>query len=109
MRAAIAHFRSEEDDKLQFPHDFNHDQPRLAQRSGISPLTKSYRPLQDLEDSLHPAVNYFIIPLFAYSPMPAYFCSTCDPEEIVSGVSLAVICGLVAGKFCGIIDFHGSQ
>ena len=65
---------------------------------------KVISPLQDLEDSLHPAVNYFIIPLFAFANA-GIFLLDLRPEEIVSGVSLAVICGLVAGKFLGIIGF----
>ncbi len=103
MRAAIAHFRSEEDDKLNSRTILNHDQLDWL-KEVESASDKVISPLQDLEDSLHPAVNYFIIPLFAFANA-GIFLLDLRPEEIVSGVSLAVICGLVAGKFLGIIGF----
>ena len=50
-------------------------------------------------------VNYFIIiPLFAFANA-GIFLLDMDPATIFEGISLAVICGLVIGKFLGIISF----
>lgn len=65
---------------------------------------KVISPLQDLEDSLHPLVNYFIIPLFAFANAGIYLLDL-DPITAVEGISLAIICGLVIGKFVGIFTF----
>lgn len=65
---------------------------------------KVISPLQELEDSLHPFVNYFIIPLFAFANAGIFLLDT-DPMSAVEGISLAVICGLVFGKFIGIFTF----
>ena len=62
---------------------------------------KVISPLQELEDSLHPLVNYFIIPLFAFANAGIYLLDL-DPITAVEGISLAIICGLVVGKFVGI-------
>ena len=65
---------------------------------------KVISPLQDLEDSLHPIVNYFIVPLFAFANAGIYLLGT-DPATIFEGISLAVVCGLVIGKVTGIFAF----
>ena len=65
---------------------------------------KVISPLQDLEDSLHPLVNYFIIPLFAFANA-GIFLLDLNPVTAVEGISLAIICGLVIGKFVGIFTF----
>ena len=65
---------------------------------------KVISPLQDLEDTLHPVVNYFILPLFAFANA-GIFLLNMDPSTIFEGVSLAVILGLVVGKFVGIFSF----
>ncbi len=65
---------------------------------------KVISPLQDLEDTLHPLVNYIIIPLFAFANAGIFLLDT-DPMSAVEGISLAIICGLVIGKFLGILSF----
>lgn len=65
---------------------------------------KVISPLQELEDNLHPVVNYFIIPLFAFANA-GIFLLDLDPVTAVEGISLAIICGLVIGKFAGIFAF----
>lgn len=65
---------------------------------------KVISPLQDLEDSLTPLVNYFILPLFAFANAGIFF-GGMQIMDAVSGVSLAIICGLVLGKFLGIFSF----
>ncbi len=65
---------------------------------------KVISPLQELEDHLHPLVNYFIIPLFAFANA-GILLGDVDPATIFQGVSLSVILGLVIGKFLGIFTF----
>lgn len=59
-------------------------------------------PLQSLEDNLHNAVNYIILPLFAFANAGVVF-SGSDP--VVGQVSIAVALGLLLGKFLGIYSF----
>ncbi len=65
---------------------------------------KVISPLQELEDSLHPIVNFGIVPLFAFANAGIFLLGL-NPVDIVSGVSLAVILGLVIGKFIGVLGF----
>lgn len=65
---------------------------------------KVISPLQDLEDSLHPVVNYFIVPLFAFANAGICLLGMA-PASVFSGISLAIILGLVLGKFIGIFTF----
>lgn len=65
---------------------------------------KVISPLQDLEDTLHPVVNYFIIPLFAFANA-GIFLLNLKPASAIQGISLAIILGLVIGKFIGIFLF----
>ena len=65
---------------------------------------KVISPLQDLEDSLHPIVNFFIVPVFAFANAGILLLGM-DPLSVFDGVSLAVILGLVVGKFLGILGF----
>lgn len=65
---------------------------------------KAISPLQDLEDSLHSIVDYVIVPLFAFANAGICF-SGMQLSDVYSGVGLAIICGLVFGKFMGIFLF----
>lgn len=65
---------------------------------------KVISPLQDMEDSLHPIVNYIIVPLFAFANA-GIFLGDLDAASVFQGVSLAIIAGLVIGKFVGIFSF----
>lgn len=65
---------------------------------------KVISPLQDLEDSLQSFVNYIIIPLFAFANAGVIF-EGMSLSAVYSGVGLAVICGLVIGKFVGVFSF----
>lgn len=65
---------------------------------------KVISPLQDLEDSLQPLVNYIIIPLFAFCNAGVIF-EGMSISAVYSGVGLAVICGLLIGKFVGVFSF----
>lgn len=65
---------------------------------------KLISPLQDLEDSLYKIIGYGVIPLFALSNVGIDFSSMCL-ADITRGVSLAVMAGLVFGKFIGVFSF----
>ena len=69
-----------------------------------SAADKMISPLQDLEDNLHFPINYIVIPLFAFANAGVDL-SAMSLSSLVSGVSLAVIVGLVLGKFIGVFSF----
>lgn len=103
IRKSIGHFRDVDDEALVQRTILNRDQMNwLKQIESAS--DKVISPLQELEDSLHPVVNYFIVPLFAFANA-GIFLLDIDPATIVEGLSLAIISGLVAGKFIGIFVF----
>ncbi|WP_283388473.1 Na+/H+ antiporter NhaA [Barnesiella viscericola] len=62
---------------------------------------KVISPLQDLEDTLHPVINYLIIPLFAFANAGIVL-SGLELSSLFSGISLAIFLGLLLGKFLGI-------
>lgn len=103
IRESIAHFRNEDDEKLNQKTVLTKDQLNwLKQVESAS--DKVISPMQDLEDSLHPLVNYVILPLFAFANAGIFLLET-DPMSIFEGISLAVIVALVLGKFLGIFTF----
>lgn len=103
IKAAISHFSSEEDVDLNKRTILsNHQMDWLKQVESAS--DKVISPLQDLEDTLHPLVNYLIIPLFAFANAGIVL-QGLDVTTVFSGVSLAIICGLVLGKVLGIFSF----
>ncbi len=53
---------------------------------------------------MHPVVNNFIVPLFAFANAGILLLGL-DPASVVEGISLAIILGLVVGKFAGILLF----
>lgn len=59
-------------------------------------------PLQSLEDNLHNAVNFVILPLFAFANAGVVFSGG---GNILGNVSIAVATGLLLGKFIGIYLF----
>jgi NhaA family Na+:H+ antiporter len=61
-------------------------------------------PLQDLEDNLHFLINFIVIPLFAFANAGIDM-STMSFGSLFSGVGLAVMLGLVLGKFLGVFSF----
>lgn len=103
IRSAISHFRGEDDELLTRRTILNKDQMNWL-KEVESASDKVISPLQDLEDSLHPVVNYFILPFFAFANAGIFLLDT-NPATIFEGVSLAIIVALVAGKFLGIFLF----
>lgn len=59
-------------------------------------------PLQSLEDNLHAAVNFVILPLFAFANAGVVFSGG---GSVMGDVSIAVAAGLLFGKFLGIYFF----
>lgn len=103
IRSAISLFRSEDDELLTRRSILTPQQMDwLKQIESAS--DKVISPLQDLEDSLHPVVNYIIVPLFAFANA-GIFLLDMNPATIFEGVSLAVMTGLIIGKFTGIFLF----
>lgn len=105
IKTAMSHFRAESEDeaKLNERTILTNDQMNwLKQVESAS--DKVISPLQDMEDTFHGFVNYFIIPLFAFANAGIFLLDT-DPASAFEGISLAVICGLVVGKFIGIFTF----
>lgn len=103
IRNAVAHFRCEDDAQLESRTILSNEQMNwLKQIESAS--DKVISPLQELEDTLTPFVNYFIVPLFAFANAGILLLGL-DPASVVDGVSLAIICGLVCGKFLGILSF----
>ena len=68
-----------------------------------SAADKMISPLQDLEDSLHGMINFFIVPLFAFANAGIDL-SQMSIGSLFSGVGLAVMLGLVVGKFLGVFS-----
>ena len=69
-----------------------------------SAADKMISPLQDLEDNLHFLINYIVIPLFAFANA-GIDVSQMSFGSLFSGVGLAVMLGLVVGKFLGVFSF----
>ncbi len=103
IRSSIAKFRAEDDELLSRRSILTNEQMNYLKQIE-SASDKVISPLQELEDTLHPVVNYFIVPLFAFANA-GIFLLDMNPATIVEGISLAVICGLIVGKFSGIFIF----
>lgn len=103
IRRSISNFRQEDDYTLEARTILSHEQMDwLKQIESAS--DKVISPLQDMEDALHPVVNFIIIPLFAFANAGIYL-GDMEPASIFEGISLAIILSLVLGKFLGIFLF----
>ncbi|MBD5371680.1 MAG: Na+/H+ antiporter NhaA [Bacteroides sp.] len=103
IRENISHFAADEEVDLESRTLLGHKQMDWLKRIE-SASDKVISPLQDLEDTLHPLVNYFILPLFAFANAGIWF-NGMTLADAYAGVSLSIICGLVLGKFLGIFSF----
>lgn len=103
IRVSISHFNKEDDESLSGRTILNKQQMNWLKEIE-SASDKVISPLQDLEDALHPVVNNFIVPLFAFANAGILLLGL-DPASVVEGISLAIILGLVVGKFAGILLF----
>lgn len=103
IRENINKFHEDDDADLTNRSILSHEQMDwLKQIESASDRVIS--PLQDLEDLLHPLTDYLIIPLFAFANAGIYLLDV-NPATVVSGISLAIVIGLVVGKFVGIFSF----
>lgn len=103
IRENIKYFASEDDEILSSKTILNKDQINWLKEIETA-SDKVISPLQDMEDSLHPVVNYLIVPLFAFANAGIYF-GDLSFSALFGGVSLAIIAGLVLGKFLGVFLF----
>lgn len=104
IRSSISHFKSEEDPEDLDKRTILSNEQLNWLKKVESASDKVISPLQDLEDTLHPIVNYFILPLFAFANAGILLLGM-DPASVFEGISLSVIAGLVLGKFIGIFSF----
>lgn len=103
IRDTIRNFRETDDIGLEARAMLSHEQlDWLKEIESASDRVIS--PLQDMEDQLHPLTDYLIIPLFAFANA-GIFLGGFDIASVFSGISLAIILGLVVGKFVGIFTF----
>jgi NhaA family Na+:H+ antiporter len=91
------------DEKDGQVHILTNEQIALL-KSVESASDKVISPLQDLEDTLSPLVNFYIIPIFAFANAGINFTGM-SFLDLFHGVGLSVFLGLVIGKFLGIFSF----
>lgn len=103
IRRCIGHFSQDDDERLNRRSILSKEQMNWLKEIEHAG-DKVISPLQELEDSLHPLVNFGIVPLFAFANAGIFLLGL-NPATIVEGISLAIIVGLVAGKFLGILGF----
>lgn len=103
IRKNISHFAHEDDDKLIKRTILNKEQMNWLKEIETA-SDKVISPLQDMEDSLHPLVNYLIVPIFAFANAGIYF-GDMEIGQLFHGIAPAIIVGLIGGKFLGIFLF----
>lgn len=105
IRKNIGYFAHEDDERLISKTILNKDQINWLKEIE-SASDKVISPLQDMEDSLHPIVNYIIIPLFAFANA-GIFLGDLSFNQLFHGIAPAIILALVIGKFLGIFIVSG--
>lgn len=103
IRKNIMKFAMEDDDKLSKKSILSKDQMNWLKEIETS-SDKVISPLQDMEDSLHPLVNYLIVPLFAFANAGIFF-GDMEIGQLFHGLAPSIIVALVLGKFLGIFTF----
>ncbi len=103
IRDNIRKFSDDDEEDLEKRSILSHEQMDWLKRIE-SASDRVISPLQEMEDQIHPLADYLIIPIFAFANAGIYLLDM-NPATIVSGISLAIIVGLVAGKFLGIFIF----
>ncbi len=103
IRKNIGYFSQSDEDGLEKRGILSKDQTNWLKEIE-SASDKVISPLQDMEDTLHPVVNYIIVPVFAFVNAGIWL-GDIEPSAIFHGISLAIILGLVLGKFVGIFAF----
>lgn len=100
IRKNISHFASDDDESLNSRTILDKEQMNWLKEIE-SASDKVISPLQDMEDTLHPLVNYLIVPIFAFANAGIYF-GDLDITSVFNGISAAIIVSLILGKFLGI-------
>jgi NhaA family Na+:H+ antiporter len=59
--------------------------------------------LERLERGLHPVSGFVIVPLFALANAGVILTGDAIPDALASRVTIGIVCGLVVGKFVGIL------
>lgn len=103
IRKNIGYFAADDDESLNSRTILDKEQMNWLKEIE-SASDKVISPLQDIEDTLHPLVNYLVVPIFAFANAGIYF-GDLDIGSIFQGISPAIIVGLIAGKFIGIFLF----
>lgn len=103
IRKNIGYFAHEDDELLVKKTILTKEQMNWLKEIETA-SDKVISPLQDMEDSLHPLVNYMIVPLFAFANAGIFF-GNMEIEQLFHGIAPAIIVSLVAGKFIGIFLF----
>lgn len=103
IRTNVGYFLKEDDATLEERTILNHDQLNYLKEIE-SASDKVISPLQDMEDSLHPVVNWLIVPLFAFANA-GIFLGDLSLSAVFQGVSMSIIISMVVGKFVGIFLF----
>ncbi len=103
IRKNIGYFSQADEDNLKRRGILSKEQTNLLKEIE-SASDKVISPLQDLEDSLHPVVNYIIVPVFAFANAGIWL-GDVELSQIFHGISIAIVAGLVLGKFIGIFAF----
>ncbi len=103
IRKNISFFARENDENLNSRTILSKEQ--MNQLKEIeSASDKVISPLQDMEDTLHPLVNYIIVPLFAFANAGIFF-GDMQISQLFHGIAPAIIVSLIGGKFLGIFLF----
>lgn len=103
IRKNISHFAHEDDESLNSRTILSKEQMNWLKEIETA-SDKVISPLQDMEDSLHPLVNYIIVPVFAFANAGIYF-GGMEISQLFHGIAPAIIIGLVVGKFLGVFLF----
>lgn len=103
IRKNIGYFSQEDDETLNSRTILDKDQMNWLKEIETA-SDKVISPLQDMEDTLHPLVNYIIVPLFAFANAGIFF-GDMEISQLFHGIAPAIILALVAGKFLGIFTF----
>lgn len=103
IRKNIGYFSHEDDEKLNSRTILSKDQMNWLKEIETA-SDKVISPLQDMEDTLHPLVNYIIVPIFAFANAGIFF-GTMEISQLFTGIAPAIIISLVVGKFLGIFLF----
>lgn len=103
IRKNIGYFSHDDDEALNSRTILDKDQMNWLKEIETA-SDKVISPLQDMEDTLHPLVNYIIVPLFAFANAGIFF-GDMEFSQLFHGIAPSIIVSLVAGKFLGIFLF----